>query len=708
MLDWLARWVVRNRILIVALSALLLIPSVYGMSRTKTNYDILAYLPESLPSVQGQKILNDTFGYGATALLLLRDTSDGEAENLKKRLEQVKGVAAVTWISDLADLAIPKEFLPADLVDQFYSGDSTLMQIQFEEEASSLQTEKAVQQIKGELEDLFGPRAYLAGTPPMLAELRAQVEKEMPLYSVAAILLTLTLLVFTLPSFLLPLLILLSIGVAIVYNLGLSYWLNQSMSYITAAVAGALQLGVTMDFSIFLVHRYGEERQQKDKEEAMADAIRFTAQAILTSAATAMAGFLAMTTMALGIGGDLGGTMARGVFISVVMILTLLPSLILILEPWVERVRHRPLLPRFARLAPWIARHPRPLFLLFLLLFLPALLGYSSVDVVYDINRLMPQSLPSVRNLAVIQEQFPTTESAFLVMDSTLSPWDREEVQKKIEALPGVTRVMGLENLADPAVPDPFIPDHVKDMFTKDGYHLAMIQLAYGAYDEGMTRMIREAEAVLRPYAGHAFFTGQPVLENDLMAVVREDSRRVDLVSVAAIFAIILVAFRSLALPILLVGAIELAILFNLGLDFYLGRSMPFVGTFAIGAIQLGSTINYALLLVTRFREELQRQGGQNPGEAMVRAIRTSGGAIVTSALALSGAVVGIWITTDIPVLSDLTFMIARGALISLAVILFLLPAVLLTLQGFIAQTTWNWPKPASRMAKEQEGSAAR
>ncbi|WP_273000910.1 efflux RND transporter permease subunit, partial [Hydrogenibacillus schlegelii] len=637
-------------------------------------------------------ILNQAFGYGGTGILMLKNKSDVEAEALKERLEQIDGVEAVTWISDLADLAVPREFLPAELVDQFYAEDATLMQIQFQEEAASLKTDRAVREIKA----VLGPDAYFAGTPPMLAELRAQLESEMPLYSLAAVVLTLVLLGLTLPSFLLPVLILLSIGVAIVYNLGLSYYLGGSMSYITAAVAGALQLGVTMDFSIFLVHRYAEERRTKDKESAMADAIRHTAQAILTSAATAIAGFLAMTAMALGIGGDLGMTMARGVFISVLMILTLLPSLILIFEPWFERFQHRTFVPDFDALARRIVRHHKPIFVLFLLLFIPAWIGYTSVDVVYDINRLMPKNLPAIQNLEAIRRVFPSTESAFLITDDTLSASERTHIVKQIETLDGVRRVIGLDTLIDPTVPEAFVPENVKAMFAQDRYNLSMIQLTYGAYDERTTRMIEAAEAIIRPYAGHAYLTGQAVLQNDLVTTVQDDSRRVDLISIVAIFLIILVAFRSLALPIVLVGSIELAILFNLGLDFYLGRSMPFIGTFAIGAIQLGSTINYAILLVTRFKEELARQETKDPKAAMVRAVSASGGAILSSALALFAAVIGIWIVTDISLLGDLTFMIARGALISLTVIVFLLPAVLLTLNDFIARTTVGWPKQPS------------
>ncbi|MBE3562802.1 MAG: MMPL family transporter [Hydrogenibacillus schlegelii] len=692
MLDAMARWVVKKRLPIVMLSLLFLIPAGYGMNHTRINYDILAYLPERLPSVQGQNILNQAFGYGGTAILMLKNKSDVEAEALKERLEQIDGVEAVTWISDLADLTVPREFLPAELIDQFYADDGTLMQIQFQEEAASLKTDRAIREIKS----VLGPGAYFAGTPPMLAELRAQLESEIILYWLAAVVLTLVLLGLTLPSFLLPVLILLSISVAIVYNLGLSYYLGGSMSYITAAVAGALQLGVTMDFSIFLVHRYAEERRTKDKESAMADAIRHTAQAILTSAATAIAGFLAMTAMALGIGGDLGMTMARGVFISVLMILTLLPSLILIFEPWIERFQHRTFVPGFDALARRIVRHHKPIFGLFLLLFIPAWIGYISVDVVYDIDRLMPQNLPAIQNLEAIRRVFPSTESAFLIMDDTLSAAERTHIVKQIETLDGVRRVIGLDTLIDPAVPEAFVPENVKAMFAQDRYNQSMIQLMYGAYDERTTRMIEAAEAILRPYAGHAYLTGQAVLQNDLVTTVQDDSRRVDLISIAAIFLIILIAFRSLALPILLVGSIELAILFNLGLDFYLGRSMPFIGTFAIGAIQLGSTINYAILLVTRFKEELARQETKDPKAAMARAVSASGGAILSSALALFAAVIGIWIVTDISLLGDLTFMIARGALISLTVIVFLLPAVLLTLSGFIARTTIGWPKEPS------------
>jgi uncharacterized protein len=694
MLELFGKFVVKSRTAIIVLSLILMVPAMFGITKTQINYDIFAYLPEKLPSVQGQNIMNKTFGFGGTGILMVKNQTDVEVENLKQKLEQVDGVEKVNWITDLADLAMPREFLPEELVSQFYAGNSTMMQIQFKEEAASEKTHYAVQEIK----KILGPDTYFAGTPPMLTELRQLLESEKFIYATSAIGFILLLLGLTLSSFLLPFLILYSIGVSILYNLGLAYYLNGEMSYITAAIAGALQLGVTMDFSIFLVHRYEEERKTKEKSEAMIDAIRHTAMAILTSSATAVAGFIAMVAMSLGLGEDLGMTMARGVILSVLMILTLLPSLILVFDKWIRKYQHRVMIPNFHMLAKFVTNRHKLIFAVFLISFIPAIIGYKNVHIVYDLEQLMPKTLPSIQNLDEIKKEFTSTDSAFLVMNNKVSDLDRIKIKEQIEKIDGIKKVIGYDTFADPAIPSDFVPENLKTMFIKDQYNYMLVQMEYGSYDERTTKAIKQINKLTKPYEGHMYLTGQAVLQNDLTATVRDDIKKVDLISVSAVFLIIAFAFRSVALPVILVGGIELAILFNQGLDFYLGRSMPFIGTFAIGAIQLGSTINYAILLVTRYKEELLNYPKV---EAMYRAMTASGGAIVSSALALFAAVIGIWMFSDITLLKDLSFMIARGAIISLAVILFLLPAVLLTLERFTSKMTFGWPKTESMKQEE-------
>ncbi|MFX0559022.1 MMPL family transporter [Tepidibacillus infernus] len=694
MLEAFGKFVVKSKLFIILFSIILVFPALIGMMRTPINYDIFAYLPENLPSVQGQNIMNKTFGYGGTGILMVKNKTDVEVENLKEKIEKVDGVETVNWITDLADLTLPREFLPEDLVNQFYANDSTMMQIQFQQEAASEKTYHSVQEIK----KILGPNVYFAGTPPMLTELRQLLESEMFVYSASGIGFILVLLGLTLPSFIIPILILFSIGVSIIYNLGFPYYVGSSMSYITAAIAGALQLGVTMDFSIFLVHRYEEERKNKEKNEAMIVAIKRTALAILTSSATAVAGFLAMVPMALGIGQDLGITMARGVIFSVLLILTLLPSLILVFDKWIQKVQHPVFIPSFQRLAQVVTRKYKVIFVVFLLLFIPAVIGLKNVNVIYDIDQLMPKSLDSIKNLDVIKKDFPSTDSAFLVMDQTLSDQDRITIKKQVENMDGIKKVISYDTFADPTIPSEFIPENLKTMFMRDNYIYMLVQMEYGSYDERTTQAIQQINNMIKPYEGHIYLTGQSVLQNDLTKTVQDDIKKVDLISIVAVLLIIALALRSIALPVILVGGIELAIYFNQGLDFYLGRSMPFIGSFAIGAIQLGSTINYAILLVTRYKEELENL---SKVEAMYRALKASGKAILSSALALFAAVIGIYIFSDISLLRDLTFMIARGAIISLAVILILLPAVLLTLETFTSKLTLGWPK--IKMEKQQK-----
>lgn len=694
MLEAFGKFVVKSKLFIILFSIILVFPALIGMMKTPINYDIFAYLPENLPSVQGQNIMNKTFGYGGTGILMVKNKTDVEVENLKEKIEKVDGVETVNWITDLADLTLPREFLPEDLVNQFYANDSTMMQIQFQQEAASEKTYHSVQEIK----KILGPNVYFAGTPPMLTELRQLLESEMFVYSASGIGFILVLLGLTLPSFIIPILILFSIGVSIIYNLGFPYYVGSSMSYITAAIAGALQLGVTMDFSIFLVHRYEEERKNKEKNEAMIVAIKRTALAILTSSATAVAGFLAMVPMALGIGQDLGITMARGVIFSVLLILTLLPSLILVFDKWIQKVQHPVFIPSFQRLAQVVTRKYKVIFVVFLLLFIPAVIGLKNVNVIYDIDQLMPKSLDSIKNLDVIKKDFPSTDSAFLVMDQTLSDQDRITIKKQVENMDGIKKVISYDTFADPTIPSEFIPENLKTMFMRDNYIYMLVQMEYGSYDERTTQAIQQINNMIKPYEGHIYLTGQSVLQNDLTKTVQDDIKKVDLISIVAVLLIIALALRSIALPVILVGGIELAIYFNQGLDFYLGRSMPFIGSFAIGAIQLGSTINYAILLVTRYKEELENL---SKVEAMYRALKASGKAILSSALALFAAVIGIYIFSDISLLRDLTFMIARGAIISLAVILILLPAVLLTLETFTSKLTLGWPK--IKMEKQQK-----
>jgi predicted RND superfamily exporter protein len=698
-LERFANAVVRHRILIMVLSFLLVIPAIYGIVNTKTNYDIFAYLPQNLSSVQGQNIMNDTFGYGGTGILAIKNHTDFEVQELKQRLEKIDGVEKVNWITDLADIAIPRDILPSVLTEQFYSGNSTMMQIQFQEEAASNKTHQALKEIK----KVLGPNMYLAGTPSMINELRDLLEGERYIYLIAAVGFILILLGVTLPSFLLPVLLLLTIGISITYNMGLAYYINGSMSYITAGIGAALQLGVTMDFSIFLLHRYEEERKTKPNTEAMVSSIHRTSLAILSSSATAVAGFLAMATMQLLLGGDIGLTMARGIILSVIMILTLLPALILVSDKWVRKLGHRAFVPKFDPLARLVTKHYKAVFVLFLLLFVPAIIGQQNVNIVYDLEQLMPKTLPSIQNLDQIKKDFKSTDSAFLVMDNHITDLDRQKIRQEISHIDGIQSITGYDSLADSATPPDFVPQKLKDMFIKGQYSYMILQLKYSSYDERTTRAIEDVNALLKPHDGNVFLTGQPILQSDLTSLVKEDIKRVDLVSVIAVFLILAIAFRSLALPIFLIGGIELAILFNQGLDFYLGRSMPFIGTFAIGAIQLGSTINYAILLVTRYREELEHHPKV---DAMYRAMTKSGQAILNSALALFAATISIWMFSSISLLGDLTLMIARGALISLFVIVFLLPAVLLSLESLTSRFTFGWPK-TQRHLEERDNKAS-
>ena len=678
-----SRWVVQHYKLIIIISVLLLIPGFYGMSQTRINYDILSYLPQNSNSMQGQNILEKDFRVAANAFLLIKDQSDWQVQAFKQRIEKIDGVEKVSWIDDWTDITVPKEFLPAKLYDQFYSKDATLLQIEFKDTMGSSETVWAMNDIK----EILDENMYLGGTSAVISDLRDLIEHERVIYILLAVLLIFIVLALTLSSTITPLLFLLSIGVAVVYNLGTNVLLG-SISYVTSAIAAVLQLGVTMDFSIFLMHRYLEEKTKTDdKFDAMSTAIQKTFVAIGASSLTAIAGFLALSVMQIGLGKDVGIVMAKGVALGVIVSLTLLPSLILLSNDWIVRFRHRTFMPSFEWTSNLASQKPWIMVVIFLALLFPSYYGREHVNIFYNLSDALPHSLQSIKSTDYIKQQFGSADTLYLITP-VKEQWKLKDATAQIKALPGVVNVVSPSDYLDEAIPDEFIPTGLRKNFSNGTYEYTVIQSKYQAADKQSGALIKSIRQHANNNFSESYLSGESVLTEDMIQLTCPDQKAVDKWSIGAIMAILALAFGSFSLPLILVMVIELAIFINLGIPYYTHSTIPFVSVMIIGSIQLGSCINYAILMVSRYKEEL---AGHDKYTAIKNAVKGTASSIVTSALALFCATIGVAAISKIEMIGSLSLMIARGAFISMLAILFFLPAILVVTQDIISHTTIRW-----------------
>lgn len=679
-----AHGVVKHYKAIIVICILLLIPAVYGMVNTKINYDLLTYLPDNLNSVKGQHILEKDFKVAGNAFLMIEGKDDWQVQHLKKEIEKIPGVEKVIWVDQWADITVPRDFVPQKVIDQYYKGNDTLMQVQFEGGAGD---EKTVTAIKN-IEKLMDQSSYLGGTSAIIADLRTLIDHERILYLIIAVVLIFLILALTLSSTIVPLLFLLSIGVAVMYNLGTNLFLGQ-ISYVTSAIAAVLQLGVTMDFSIFLMHRYLEEKKRSSgKEEAMATAIEKTFIAIGASSLTAIAGFLSLGVMQIGLGKDMGTVMAKGVALGVIVSLTLLPALILATDDFISRFQHRIFLPSFNWTSRLVSNRRWIMVILLVALIFPAWYGKEHVKVFYSLSDALPRDMRSIKSTDYIKQCFGEADTLYLVTPSG-EEWKVQELAKEIRGFKGIVGVVAPSDLSDPAIPAPYIPEKLRDSFSNGKYDYTIIQSKYHPAEPEATRLIKQIRGASDKYFTTSYLSGESVLTDDMISLAGHDQKKVDICSVGAILLILALAFASLSLPFILVLVIELAILVNLGMPFFVGKSISFIALMSIGAIQLGSCVNYAILMVSRFREELAYH---DRFTAIQNAVKGTGGSIVTSALALSSATIGVGMISKVQMISSLASMIARGAFISMFAILFFLPPLLVVLQGVVSHTTWRWP----------------
>lgn len=679
-------FIAKHRVIVLIVATLLLLPAAYGMVNTKVNYDLLTYLPENLDSTKGQQILENEFSNAATAMLMVEGMSSKEVVALKDEVATIKGVEKVIWIDDFSDITLPEEMLPSDIADVFYQDNSTLMMIKFKESSSSPETGQAIVSIR----QLAGKRSFLAGISAIIKDTKDIADQETGIYVLVAVVLSAIVLALTNESVLIPFVFLLGIGYAVLYNMGTNYFFKE-ISYVTKIIAAVLQLGVTMDYSIFLFHRYDEERKRTDetKEQAMAIAVKHTMASITGSSLTTIAGFLALSAMSLTLGRDIGFVMAKGVIFGLLSTITILPALILAFDKPIHRFNHGMLLPKFDKTAKFVTKHYKGFVALFLLLFIPAIYGSNHTKVYYNLDESLPRDLPSIIATTKLKNDYGMTSTHFIIVDKSVSSHNMNKMVNQIEELPGIHNVLTPHKFIGPSVPDEFWPEEIKQNFEKGDYQLMIANSEYKAASQSIANQLEAMTEIVKSYDQKAMISGEGALTKDLTEIADTDFKRVSFFSILAVFVIILILFTSLSIPIILVLAIELAIFINMGIPFYMGTTIPFVSSIVIGTIQLGSTIDYAILMTTRFREEIRR--GHDRFTAMENTVQGTARSIVTSALAFFAATAGVGIMSDMEMISSLCGMMARGAIISMLVIIFVLPSILLISEKVINATSRNF-----------------
>lgn len=687
-MEKLSRFIVKNRNRILLIAILLIIPSIFGYIGTRVNYDILSYLPQESESMQAQNVLTDDFNLSSVDMLVVNNMSEKDMARMADDIESIEGVDKVLWKGSVFDAAIPEQALPESIHDQLYSGDSKMMLITFKEPTASDTTMDAVSQIK----KLADRDCWIAGFSAITEDTRDLVNTETPRYTLVAVLLCLLVLSLGLESWIAPLVFLLGIAFPIIYNMGTNIFLGE-ISYITKALALILQLAVTMDYSIFLLHRYQEEKSKpgQTNDEAMAKAIQATFVSITSSSVTTIAGFLALCFMSLTLGRDIGLVMAKGVVLGVLCTILILPSLLMYFDKWIEKWKHPVLIKELKKSPEFVVKHHKGLIIAFILMFIPAVYAQANVANYYDLTKTLPESMVSVQGLNQMKDKFDMTTTHFLLVDDEVPAKDMQKLIHELDNVKGVTNVIAYEKYVGPGVPDTFEPDAIADILHNGGYKLIAVNSEYrGATDEE-NEQLNTIRSLLHKYDENALIGGEGALDEDLIKVTDVDFQMVNVVSIAAIIVIIALTFKSWSLPFILVLPIEFAISVNMGIPYFTHATLPFIASIVIGTIQLGACIDYAILMTSRFREELAL--GKPKGEAIKIAIQKSSPSIITSGLSFFAACFGVSIIADMDMISSLCLLLGRGALISVITILFILPAILYSTNSLIAKSTKRWPK---------------
>ncbi|MBO4616713.1 MAG: MMPL family transporter [Lachnospiraceae bacterium] len=684
-----AKGVVKSRFVILIAAIALCVPALFGMLNTRINYDMLTYLPKDMDTVKGQDILMEDFGKGAFSFVVVEGMDNRAVSELADKIRAVDHVETVLWYDSFMDVDVPMEMLPDRVYDLFNKGDCTMLAVFFDSSTSADVTMQAIKDIRS----VCNKDCFVSGMSALVTDLKALCEKEEPVYvGIAVALAALSMMIF-LDGWLVPFVFLASIGMAILYNLGSNYFLGE-MSYITKALSAVLQLAVTMDYSIFLWDAYNEKLEKMDDhKEAMAYAIKDTLTSVVGSSITTIAGFIALCFMSFTLGADLGIVMAKGVLLGVIGCVTILPSMILVLDKPLLKTRHKAILPKPVKLSGAIVKIFPILLAVFVAVVIPAYYGYSNTqkEVYYDMGACLPQDIEVVKADKKLSETFNVASTHMLLTDSKLPEEETRKMLEEMQGIEGVEKVIGMETEIGALVPESIIPDKVRDMLESDNWKLVIINSAYPVASDAVNAQIDEINTVLKKYDNKGMLIGEAPCMKDMIETTGHDFEVVNIVSIAAIFVIIMVVEKSISLPFILISVIELAIFINLGLPHYLGQTLPFIAPICISTIQLGATVDYAILMTTRYKSE--RRNGADKKEAVRTALMTSIGSIIVSGMGLFAATFGVAVYSNIDIISSMCMLMARGAIISMVCVIFILPALLLLCDGLVIHTTLGMSK---------------
>ena len=683
------KFIIKHKLFILILGVLLIIPSMIGMVKTRVNYDVLSYLPDSLETVSGQDIMVDEFGMGAFSMVIVENMDNKDVVALKEKLEKVDHVEKIIWYDSIADISLPTDMLPNELKEALFNGDATMMIALFDNTTSSEDTMQAVTDMRNMVKD----QAFISGMSGIVTDIKNLVQAELPVYIVIAGILALIVLLITMESLVTPVLFLLCIGLAILYNMGTNIFLGQ-ISYITQALTAVLQLGVTMDYSIFLLESYqaNKVRFDNDKERAMAHAISNTFKSVVGSSITTVAGFAALCFMTFALGRDLGIVMAKGVIIGVIVCITLLPSLILFFDKWIDKTTHRAIFPNFHKASAFITRHRVIPLLIFAVLFVPVFYGNNHVKVYYNLDQGLPQDLDSAIANKKLEEKFNMNNMHILLLKNGLSSKEKNDMKNEIEKVDGVKWVLGMNSIVGANVPDDMVPNKYKDMLKSDNWELQFICSDYKTATDQVNAQIASINDIVKKYSKDSMVIGEAPLTKDLQDVTDVDLATVNYLSIGAIFLIILLTFKSISLPVILVSVIEFAIFLNMSFPYYSGTELPFVASIVIGTIQLGATVDYAILMTTRYHKE-RVVNQKTKKEAVEIAHKTSMKSIIISGLSFFAGTFGVSAYSSIDMINAICTLLSRGAVISTISVILILPAMLYLFDKVICKTTWDMRK---------------
>ena len=678
-------WVVKHKTFILIFGVLMMIPSFFGYINTRVNYDILSYLPKDIDTMVGQDILKDEFGQGGFSLVMVEGMSDRDVAKTAKKFESIEHVSSVVCYQTLTDCEIPKEILPEKYYDFFNKDDTTMMAVFFDDTTSAEGTLNAIE----EMRDITDKQCFISGMSAVTVDMKNLSKSESLIYALIAVILTSIVLIITMDSFLIPVFFMLSIGFAIVWNMGTNLFLGE-ISFLTKALAMVLQLGVTMDYSIFLWHSYKEQlRTYPDRKEAMAHAVAGTITAVVSSSFTTVAGFLSMCFMSFTLGLDLGIVMAKGVICGVIACVTVLPAMILIFDKAIAKTSHREFIPEFKKVSSFIVKRSWLFFTAGVILLVPAVYGNSHYDVYYKLDSTLPDYLESISANNKLAEEFNMNSTHILLADTNMDAKTATKMMNEMQQVKGVKLTLGYNTLAGPAIPEDVIPARVRSKLKGENKQLILVGSEYEVASDEVNDQITELNTIIAKYDKNAMLIGEAPATKDLINITDRDFKIVSILSIAVIFLIIAITFKSISLPVILVSVIELAIMINLGLAYYLGTELPFIASVVIGTIQLGATVDYAILMTTRYRTE--RHSGKSKKEAVNIALGTSIKSVITSAMGFFAATIGVALYSDIGMISSLCMLLARGAIISMIVVICVLPSMFMLLDKVICKTSYGF-----------------